>query len=259
MTTPNPEAKLYGFRYLFSYLEQARWAGIKDDAAVDELQFLLELARFEGGRKSQLGQDFFALSMNGMKRGGYFVEVGAHHGEQLSNTWLLEKEYGWNGLLVEPNPAHQQNLRMRSAELVEYAAWKRTGDKLTFHATADSALSSLAGIQQSDAHDRSDFKALVVETMTLNDILTARGAPKVIDFMSIDVEGAEIDVIDGLNLDNFEVNAMCLEHNHDKKRLAEIGERLRAAGMRNVFENVSDFDTYYVRPAAYDAWRATSR
>lgn len=255
MSTPNYESKLYGLRYLFSYLEQARAAKFRDERVLDEMEFLLELAHFKGPRTSQLGQDIFALAMNGYKRDGYFVEVGAHHGEQLSNTWMLENGYGWDGLLIEPNPAHQQNLSMRSARLVGYAAWKRSGEKLNFHATADSALSSLAHVKQSDAHDRTNFKALVVETLTLDDILTSRKAPKVIDFMSIDVEGAELDVLDGLSFDKWQINAICLEHNHDKPRLEAIDRRLAAAGLQRVFEIVSDFDAYYAQPAAYEAWR----
>jgi FkbM family methyltransferase len=195
--------------------------------------------------------------MNDFKRGGYFVEVGAHHGQQLSNTWMLEQAYDWNGLLIEPNPLLHADLRTRTAQLVAAAAWRRTGERLVFHATTDSALSSLADVKQSDKHNRSNFEKFAVDTMTLDDILTFYGAPEEIDYLSIDVEGAEIDVLDGFSIDKWRVRAITLEHNHDDKRLAEFDRRMTTAGLVRVFDIVSDFDAYYVCPEAVQAWRAS--
>ena len=51
---------------------------------------------------SQLGQEIFVLSRLGWKRNGYYVEFGATDGRTLSNTWLVDRQFGWRGILAEP-------------------------------------------------------------------------------------------------------------------------------------------------------------
>jgi hypothetical protein len=128
--SPNPESKLYGVRYVSSYLTQCRISQIDDLDMNDQIAFLLLLAQNRGRYFSQLGQDLLALCMSNFKRSGFFVEVGAHHGTDLSNTYLLERDFGWNGLLVEPNPQHGESLKARKAKLVQKAAWNVSGNLL---------------------------------------------------------------------------------------------------------------------------------
>jgi hypothetical protein len=61
MSIRNAEAKLYGLRYLRSYIEELRISQGNDKSLFDELHFLITLAQFDGPRTSQLGQDVFAL------------------------------------------------------------------------------------------------------------------------------------------------------------------------------------------------------
>ena len=256
----NPEAKLYGLRYISTYAHELNRLGQRDVDLADQILLLALMTGGGLGRKSQLGQEIFALAMNGFMTGGYFVEVGAHHSSQLSNTWLLEKKHGWRGLLLEPNPEAWEELRQqRSAALVGKAAWNKSGERLTFNAVADSALSRLEGLPQSDEHDRSNFHSVEVETITLNDALAESGAPKLINYMSIDVEGAEIQVLDGLDLREWQVRALTIEFNHDKERLAAYDQRLLAAGYLRVFDIISDFDAWYVKGPELAAWRKDIR
>ena len=252
----NQEAKLYGLRYLSTYAHELGRNGEKDPALVDQALFVALIALHARLKRSQLGQDIFALAMNGFMQNGYFVEVGAHDAENLSNTWMLEKGYDWNGLLLEPNEHSVSALRAkRSAPVIERAAWHRSGERLPFHAVADSALSSMGGIQQNDNHDRSSFETIEVETITLNDALAQSGAPHVINFMSIDVEGAELAVLDGLDLTAWEVRSFTIEYNHDHVRLAEYDRRLGALGYVRLLPIISDFDAWYAKADAYEAWR----
>ena len=56
-----------------------------------------------GKSQAQFCQDKFALTEAGCKRKGFYVDIGAGHGRKDSNTYLLDTEYGWRGLCIDPN------------------------------------------------------------------------------------------------------------------------------------------------------------
>ena len=64
--------------------------------------------------KSQLRQDLFVLSQLNFKTNGFFVEFGATNGVDLSNTYLMEKEFGWSGILAEPARGWHKDLDKKS-------------------------------------------------------------------------------------------------------------------------------------------------
>ena len=66
---------------------------------------LIHILEYLGENKSQLNQDLFVAStfnLFNQKSEGYFVEVGGANGVDLSNTYLLERQFGWKGIIVEP-------------------------------------------------------------------------------------------------------------------------------------------------------------
>jgi hypothetical protein len=145
--------------------------------------------------KAQLGQDLFALFETSWKRDGYFVEFGATDGIQLSNTYLLEKDFGWKGILAEPATVwHQQLLRNRSASIDLDCVWKETGSELQFTVTPEAEYSTLAGFAGSDSHSRRDGSMQTVRTVSLNDLLKRYNAPRVasttfsVILISIDIQ-----------------------------------------------------------------------
>lgn len=255
---PNRDQRLHGLRYVHSYICQLRPHRLFDESLQDQLKFLQYLNALQGNYTSQLGQDAFALAMSGFKRDGYFVEVGAHHGEYLSNTLMLERDQGWRGLLVEPDPTNYATLSARASTLVKKAAWNRSGETLRFKSVTDSALSLMASITPGDSHDRSSAREILVETQTLDDILKAANAPSTIDFISIDVEGAEMQVLEGLSFARWNIQTMSIEHNHNSARVTAYERILGKHGLVRVFDVVSDFDCYFTRPERIAAWRAAA-
>jgi FkbM family methyltransferase len=139
---------------------------------------------------------------------GYFVEVGANQPEDLSQTFSLEQK-GWRGVLIEPQPDLADALRKRrSAKVFAEACTSRgnTGSRMTLH---------LAGGHSSfdrnlNLADVKPHGAIDVPTRTLDQILIEAGA-RSIDFISIDVEGHELDVLDGFALERWRPRLVLIE------------------------------------------------
>ncbi|MER9651412.1 FkbM family methyltransferase [Mesorhizobium sp. M0199] len=196
--------------------------------------------------KSQLLQDAFCLSASSGKTNGFFVEVGVGNGIDLSNTYLLEKKFGWSGILVEPNTSYHEGIRSeRSAILDVRAATSRSGDFLTFEEMEGEGMHSrLAGT--SSAAATGEIKKYQVETASLDSILNKHDAPDVIDYVSLDTEGNEMDVLQGLSLDKRQVNVFTIEHNFEPGKSDRIKRFLGQHGYVSVFEDVSLFDVWLV-------------
>jgi FkbM family methyltransferase len=148
---------------------------------------------------SQFGEDVLVWDYFNRKREGFFVEVGAHSPRMLSQTWLLEKN-GRSGILVEPQSRCCQALReQRPNARVFQAACCALEQKgaLTLHVSNSSDLSSLK--KHVNDTDVEYVGAETVQGLPLDEILAQAGRPAV-DFISIDVEGLELDVLRGLDL-----------------------------------------------------------
>lgn len=83
---------------------------------------------------SQVQQDVFVAALCG-KRGGSFIEIGGFHSRLLSNTYLLEDRFGWEGLIIEflPENAREISDNRRSPVLAEDARWIPWGKLIRTH------------------------------------------------------------------------------------------------------------------------------
>jgi len=201
------------------------------------------------GSKSQIGQDLFVLMQTGFKRDGYFVEFGATDGVELSNTWLLEREFGWTGILAEPARAWQAALKKnRTASIETRCVWKETGARLTFSEADATGLSTISTFGESDGHadERRNSVQYEVETVSLNDLLDEHGAPDEIDYLSIDTEGSEFDILNSFDFSPRRFAVITCEHNFSAAR-EKIFALLTANGYERRFDHLSQFDDWYVR------------
>jgi len=192
---------------------------------------------------AQLDQDLLAVLVSGFKRNGYFVEFGATNGLDLSNTALLERELGWSGILAEPGKSWHTDLnRNRKAHVYQLAVWQTSGATLEF--VEDAELSTLTQFAKSDDHKRHGRK-YTVNTISLLDLLQAAEAPKHIDFLSIDTEGSEFEILRSFDFNAYSFGLICVEHNYNPNR-TEIMDLLTANGYSRVLAGTSQWDDWYV-------------
>lgn len=152
---------------------------------------------------SQLGQDVWALEKCGSKRGGVFIEIGAHDGVELSNTLLLEQEYGWTGVCVEANyETHASLVKNRKCECINGAAWHSCGGVVRFNRNHEHPMLSSVAVLGGDE----------VPTYSLNYLCDWVGG--VVDYISIDTEGSEPRILSTFDADRFNVRCMSVEHNY---------------------------------------------
>jgi len=198
--------------------------------------------------KSQIRQDLFALVATNFKRSGYFVEFGATDGYSLSNSYLLEKEFGWSGILAEPARMWHEELRVnRSANISTACIWGETGTKIEFSEASIPELSTANKYMSSDSHanSRKISESYLVDTISLNDLLVAFDAPAVIDYLSIDTEGSEFLILSNLDFSKWKFRVITVEHNYSEQRV-EIYDLLASKGYRRVCTEVSQFDDWYL-------------
>jgi len=194
---------------------------------------------------SQIRQDIFALAELDFLRDGFFVEFGATNGVELNNTLLMEAEFGWTGILAEPATGWHGDLRNnRKAAIDTRCVWRESGAVVQFTETASAINSAITSFVKTSRKIRG--KTYEVETVSLNDLLEFHGAPEVIDYISIDTEGSEFDILNAVDFDRWSFRVMTVEHNHEPQR-EDVFRLLTDKGYTRVREGVSRFDDWYVR------------
>lgn len=194
--------------------------------------------------RSQLRQDLFALARSGFKTGGFFVEFGATDGIELNNTYLMETEFGWSGILAEPARGWHAALRAnRKATVDTRCVWRASGETLEFTEAPRGENSAISTFVKPSRKLRG--QTYKVETVSLNDLLEQHAAPRDIDYMSVDTEGSEFDILGAFDFDRWTPRVMTVEHNFAPQR-ADIHKLLTAKGYTRILEEISRFDDWYV-------------
>ena len=197
--------------------------------------------------KAQGYQDLFALISNDFKRDGFFVEFGAANGKDLSNTWVLEKIFGWEGILAEPGRNwHQDLFKNRNCIISTDCVWTVSGEVLSFLESSQPELSTIHTFAETDGRNRLEkvHSTYEVNTISLLGLLQKYDAPSTIDFMSIDTEGSEFDILNNFDWSRYKINSLCIEHNNTNAR-QKIYELLVGNGYKRVYEGISGADDWY--------------
>jgi FkbM family methyltransferase len=178
---------------------------------------------------------------------GFYVDVGAGDGTRDSNTKVLD-EIGWKGICIDPFPT---NMDTRTAEVFREVVYSEGGRTVRFRASG-----FLGGIEEHLDHTKGwkghrTSRTLEFTTTTLDEILSKARAPSEIHYMSLDIEGAELEALRGLSLSKYRVKALTIEHNWEEPKRRQIRRLLESHGYRNVFARYRD--DYYVLERPVDS------
>jgi FkbM family methyltransferase len=207
-----------------------------------------QLLRALPNSQSQLRQDLFVLSALDFKRNGYFVEFGAADGIVDSNTFLLEKDFGWSGILVEPAKHWQSRLQQnRSCHVEVDCVWRETGASLTFNESPSAVHSTINSFSSLGMHShwRRNGAIYNVKTISLTDLLEKYDSPAVIDYLSIDTEGSELEILMSHDFARYRFRTITCEHNFLPAR-EKILDLLTGKGYTRVLTDLSKFDDWYI-------------
>ena len=193
-------------------------------------------------RPSQLDQDLKCLEYFNNKKGGYFVDIGAHDGKDLSNTYRLETEYGWKGICVEPlEEEFKKCVESRPMSIcINTCIYDKNGTVTFNEVTRGNNYSMLSGIDDENYKCRENFIQSEKPCITLTKLLEDNNSPSVIDFLSIDTEGSELKILRSLDHDKFSFRYITCEHNYDDIKRKEVREYLESVGYKFLSENQWD-------------------
>jgi len=189
---------------------------------------------------SQSDQDKWVCFLLNNKVNGYFIDIGAYDGISTSNTYTLEKFLNWNGICIEANPSAFFNLNQNRRCINVHAAVSDNNGTCTFGA------------------DSIGSGNTIVNCFTLDKILLDNNCSKDIDYLSIDIEGHEYNVLSNFDFNTWKIKLMTVEHNlycsgpTNKNKLYEL---LTNSGFTRVVDNARCLDktpAYYNQP--YEDW-----
>jgi len=217
----------------------------QDDDALDFIVFCqANRCRANG----QILQDLWVLYETDVKHGGYFVEFGAVDGLAHSNTLLLEREYGWTGILAEPNKDMATALRAnRTAHIDMRCVWSNSEETVQLLVTDDPEFATIDDQAAEDALSdfrRESSRRMSVETVSLSDLLDHYDAPGAIDYLSVDTEGTELELLSDFNWSQRDIRLVSVEHNHRADE-AILDRLMLSNGYERRFRNLSNFDAWY--------------
>ncbi|VTZ52366.1 conserved hypothetical protein [Methylocella tundrae] len=241
------------------------------DLAAEKLLAFIKRRRPPIHWVSQCGQDRFVVEkIFRRKRQGFFLEIGGGDGRYLSNTLILETFFDWSGILVEPTDAFDSMVKNRpkaKCERATIAGSRKTVRMLEVQdngqvainpdaATGNTLLSVMEDIDDAGSGFQPPSfgtiqKSYLVETITLDDLLTKWNAPSTIDYFSFDVEGAEFEILQAFPFDKWKFNCIGVE-----RPSAEL-DQLLVANKYFLIREGFPLDWFYLHRDFLDQWFET--
>ena len=197
---------------------------------------------------SQRFQDLFVDWML-KKKNGIFVEFGACDGIDFSNTYYLEKYMGWTGILIEPAKSWHNDIKINRPNcIIDFrCVSSQSGNEVDFYENKEPTLSS----QNNNFFSKNSYK---VKTISLNDVvveyaeklLKKSNEVNSIDFISIDTEGSEYEILKNFDFNKYAPKIIIVEHNFDPIKSKQLKELMESHNYQNVFPELTAYDYFFV-------------
>lgn len=184
-------------------------------ASIQKIRTLLSSYRYINLSYSQEGEDLFLLRYFNSKENGFYVDVGAHHPKRFSNTYVFY-QLGWKGINIDAMPNSMQLFnRVRSRDInLEVGISKEEGE-LTYHIFNETALNTFSeseAILKNESPNYSIERKVNVQTVPLSKLLeTHLPKDQQIDFLSVDVEGLDLEVIESNDWNKYRPHLVLIE------------------------------------------------
>jgi len=176
---------------------------------------------------SQVAQDKWVYDKYFSNRcGGVYLDIGAHDGKKISNSHFFEHQANWRGMCVEPNPETFKNLSMNRPRCINVnAVWGKEKKKMTFRVVRGvDVLSGLVEFMDPRHLDRiagekklnnlkdEDIYDVQVDMLQATELLEVHNMLN-IDFLSLDTEGSELQILSSFDWEKIRVHVMTVENN----------------------------------------------
>ena len=204
---------------------------------------------------SQIFQDIFASFLIKDRFDKTFLEFGATDGLNNSNTFLLERAFGWSGILAEPDIRWIDLLKKNrsNTKIITKCIWKKSDEKLNFFSSINSDLSTLEEFKFSDIETmptNTQFRNesgnnITVETISLNDVIKKYFDEICPSYISIDTEGSEFEILNAFNFHKYRPVLFTIEHNYTKLEKI-IDELMIRNDYTRIFNQLTAFDAWYI-------------
>ncbi|MDR3646571.1 MAG: FkbM family methyltransferase [Candidatus Babeliales bacterium] len=174
---------------------------------------------------SQVGQDkYLNEHVFKNKKNGVFVDIGAFDGISHSNSYYFEKNLNWSGICIEPLPNKFKELKScRNCKCINACISNEEGIVKFFEVNGAPAMLSgmvrnydprhLVRLNNEIARDGGSCNVIEVPSLNINNILRENNITKV-DYLSLDTEGAELEILKSIDFDSFYIHAISVENNY---------------------------------------------
>lgn len=202
--------------------------------------------------ESQSAQDLIAYLYLKKKKDGFFIDIGANDGINFSNTYIFEKA-GWRGICVEPQPDIFELLQKnRNCDVYNVALYEKNVDSIEFaKVSGRGRLNMFSGlnIEMTKEHKKyiakrkGDIEYINVKAITFNDLMKNYPDISYIDFMSIDVEGGEMSILNSIDFSKYHFGLITVESHEHAHKLVKY---MRRNGYKVFIDTSPGGDVFFI-------------